>query len=139
MTTPQIIEGTLPLDRSARGRRARPVETPGPTGTAQESHRVLRVARLLALAHRLEHLVATGAVRNHAELARLGHVSYARISQIMNLLLLAPDIQEQILFWSLPPRGRDPIHLRHLQPIAANRNWHGQRRLWSALLMHCAG
>ena len=32
-----------------------------------------------------------------AELARLGRVSRARITQIMDLLMLAPEIQEEVL------------------------------------------
>jgi hypothetical protein len=51
----------------------------------------------------------------------------------MNLLLLAPDIQEKVLF--LPPtrHGRDPIHLARLQPIAKTLVWSQQRRLWATL------
>jgi hypothetical protein len=81
--------------------------------------RVPRVARLVALALRLEALVQSGAIATYAELARLGHVSRARITQIVNLRWLAPDLQEAVLF--LPPtaRGRDPIPLRQLQRVAA--------------------
>lgn len=60
--------------------------------------RVPRVARLLALAHRFEKLVQTGVAADYADLARLGRVTRARVTQIMNLLGLAPDIQEQILY-----------------------------------------
>jgi hypothetical protein len=45
----------------------------------------------MALALRLEELVRSGAVANYATLAALGRVSRARISQILNLVLLAPD------------------------------------------------
>jgi hypothetical protein len=95
---------------------------------------VSRVARLMALAIRFEHLVRTGAVTNYADLARLGQVTRARISQIANLLHLAPDIQEELLFWRRPPRGRDPLHLARLQPIAAAFDWKKQRRLWKDLV-----
>ena len=92
-----------------------------------------RVARLLALAIRFDKLIRSGEVADYAELARLAHVTRARITQIMNLLMLAPDIQEAILF--LPPveRGRDPIHLRQLQGIALVPHWRKQRRLWGSL------
>lgn len=58
----------------------------------------------------------------------------ARVSQILNLLHLAPDIQEELLF--LPPtlRGRDPLVLSDLLPIAAAFDWRKQRRLWRKLL-----
>ena len=69
--------------------------------------RVPRVSRLMALAIRLDQLIHDGAVSDQAELARLGHVSRARLTQIMNLLCLAPDIQEQILF--LPPTESDSL------------------------------
>jgi len=64
----------------------------------------------------------------------LGHVTRARISQILNLLHLAPDIQEALLF--LPPtvRGRDAIILADLMPIAAAVDWRKQRRLWRRLV-----
>ena len=60
----------------------------------------------MARALRFERLVRTGEVRDYADLARLGHVSHARITQIMNLLTLAPDIQEDILFLPRTLQGR---------------------------------
>ena len=72
-------------------------------------------------------------MRDYAELARLGHVSRARITQIANLTVLAADIQEEILF--LPPTktGHDPITIAHVQPIALTHSWTDQRRLWRRL------
>ena len=95
--------------------------------------RVPRLARLLALAIRFEELVRSGVVRDYATLARLGHVSRARISQITNLLHLAPDIQEDILFLDKTVHGRDRLHLRQLQPIARILDWQQQRWLWREL------
>jgi hypothetical protein len=48
-------------------------------------------------------LIQQGVVKDYADLARLGQVSRARITQIMNLLNLAPDIQEPILFSTQRP------------------------------------
>src|SRR5262249_34240853 len=95
--------------------------------------RVPRVARLMALALRLDELVRTGQVASYSDLATLGHVSRARISQIVNLIHLAPDLQEALLF--LPPtqRGRDAIILADGEPIAAALDWRKQRRLWRKL------
>lgn len=95
--------------------------------------RVPRIARLMALALRFQRLVESGSVRDYAELARLGHVTRARMTQIMNLLNLAPDIQEAVLF--LPPveSGRDPIRELHLRPIAATPDWRKQRQMWRRL------
>lgn len=98
-----------------------------------EPGRVPRVSRLIALAIRLERLLLEGAARDYADLARLGCVTRARLTQIMNLTLLAPDIQEELLF--LPPtlRGRDPISEPQLRTIAAVPDWMKQRRLWREL------
>jgi len=51
--------------------------------------RVPRVARLMALALRLDERVRTGRVGSYSALANLGQVTRARICQIMNLLHLA--------------------------------------------------
>jgi hypothetical protein len=88
----------------------------------------------MALAVRFEEYLRAGQVSDYSELAELGHVSRPRISQIMNLLNLAPDIQAAILFLPRTEHGRDPIHLRQLQPIAAAPDWRKQRRLWRELL-----
>jgi hypothetical protein len=95
--------------------------------------RVPRVSRLLALALRLDELVRAGVIADYATLAELAHVSRARVSQIMNLLVLAPEIQEALLFLPRTERGRDPIHLRQLQPLAAVLDWGQQRTLWRTL------
>jgi len=103
------IEGTVHIAR--RGRGGRPELREGPAPADPPPERVPRVARLMALAIKLEALVRTGVVRDYAELARLGRVTRARVTQVMNLTLLAPDIQEALLF--LPPvtAGREPLTL----------------------------
>ncbi len=118
---------------SGAGGRKRIVDPEHPAPRKTAKGRTARVARLMALAIHFEELLRGGVVADYAELARLGHVSRARISQVMNLLSLSPDIQEAILF--LPPtvRGRDPIRERHLRPIAAVPDWRRQRRMWRAL------
>jgi hypothetical protein len=91
------------------------------------------VSKLMALATRFDGLLRGGVVTDQAELARLGHVSRARMTQIMNLLHLAPDIPEELLFLPLIERGRDSLLERHLRPIAAVADWRKQRRLWREL------
>ena len=113
------------LDVPTRGQRPEQ-QTP-----AVES--IPRVARLMALARRLEGLVRDGRVNDYAELARLGHVSRARLSQILSLTLLAPDIQEAVLFLPRVDSGRDPITERDLRPIVAVLDWTKQRRMWTDL------
>ena len=96
--------------------------------------RVPRLTRLMALAIRFDDLIQSGGIENQADLARLGHVSRARVTQIMNLLHLAPDIQEAILFLPRVKRGHDPIREKHIRPIAAEIDWEEQRRMWKSLL-----
>ncbi len=96
--------------------------------------RVPRISRLMALAIRFDGLIRDGAIADQAKLARLGHVTRARVSQIMNLLCLAPDIQEALLFLPRVQRGRDPIQERTLRPIVAVADWRKQRRLWREML-----
>lgn len=85
-----------------------------------------RIARLLALAIRLEGLIREGRIQDYADAARRGKVTRARMTQIMKLVNLAPDIQETILF--LP--AASAINERNLRPIAARADWKEQRRLF---------
>jgi hypothetical protein len=93
----------------------------------------------MALAIHMQRLIDEGVVRNYAELARLGHVTRSRISQIMNLNLLAPDIQEEILFLPRVDHGRDPIREHAVRPIAATIDWGKQRRIWREVARDCRG
>ena len=91
---------------------------------AQTPERVPRIARLLALAHKFQGMLDRGDVESMAELARLGRVSRARITQIMDLLMLAPEIQEEILFRT------KPLPLRDLMRLARAGRWVDQRAVW---------
>jgi hypothetical protein len=117
------------FDTQRKGQRVMTTET---KAKPMAEGRIPRISRLMALAHHLERLVVTGQVKDYAELARLGHVSRARITQIMNLSLLAPEIQEEILFLPKTVAGHDPIKLRHLQAVALERDWGRQRERWNA-------
>ena len=135
MTLPRTVECAI---RGERGQKRSHRLSPGATtvGASLPPGRIPRIAKLLALAHKLDGLVRQGAIADYAALARLGHVSRARVTQIMSLLYLAPDIQEAVLF--LPPtrRGRDPIHLGQLQAIAGILDWPEQRARWRELWRH---
>jgi hypothetical protein len=67
------------------------------------------------------------------ELARLAMVTQPRITQVMNLLHLAPDIQEEILFLPKVLAGRDPIHEKQLRRICQEPRFARQRRMWQVL------
>ncbi|MEQ9410228.1 MAG: hypothetical protein RIK87_21005 [Fuerstiella sp.] len=124
------IESQIHFKRGRRSRKQiRFGEEPAPM-----PGRVPRVAKLMALAIRFEQLVADGVVADYAELSRLGHVTRARMSQIMNLLNLAPEIQEAILFLPRVEAGRDPVTERELRALVAIPDWRKQRKLWRALV-----
>jgi len=132
MTAAMTIECEVHFSNRAHGRKElRDGTAPTPPDVAPG--RIPRVSRLMALAIRFDELVRTGVVADYAELARLGQVSRARISQIMNLLQLAPEIQEAILFLPSIAFGRSALHLGQLQPIAAALNWQRQRSMWTRL------
>jgi len=94
---------------------------------------VPRISRLMALAVRFASLIDEGQVKDYADLARLGHVTRARATQIMNLLNLAPDIQEDLLFLPRTTSGHDAIREWQIRPIAAEPEWEWQRGMWAAL------
>ncbi len=112
-----------------RNRKVNAAEHPPKRAPLSCQGRVPRVARLMALAIKFQDMIDRGEIRDYAELARLGYVSRARVTQIMNLLNLAPNIQEEILF--LPPAfGRGPVTERHLRQLNSIIDWSEQRRLW---------
>lgn len=89
------------------------------------AEKVPRVARLLALAHKFQKMLDSGEVESMAELGRLGRVSRARVTQIMDLLMLAPEIQEEVLFGRVVP-------LKVLTATARQNVWVGQSRVFPA-------
>src|SRR5713101_8286217 len=91
---------------------------------------VPRITRLLALAVKFEGLLQQGVVKDYAELARLGQVSRARVTQIMNLLSLAPDIQQQILSWSREGPGGQSVRETSVRALSSEVMWSRQREQW---------
>ena len=118
-----------------RGPHTRKVmqDSPPPEPSPVPEGRIPRISRLMALAIRFDGLVRRGEVRDYADLARLGYVTRARITQIMNLLNLAPDIQEEILFLPRTVKGRDRLREKEVRPIAAVPHWSRQRKMWAKL------
>jgi hypothetical protein len=131
LNVPLRVEEAVHFGRVGRGGR-KGLEA-GKAAVAPPAGRVPRVSRLMALALRVETLIRDGVVKDYADVARLGGVSRARVSQIANLLLLAPDLQAQLLFLPLVGKGRDPVTLRDLQPITLTWDWKKQRKLWVGL------
>jgi len=120
------IDFTVPFRRVLAAQTlsvAPPTEPPG---------RAPRIARLLALAHKLDAMVRTGEITDYGQLARLGHISPARLTQIMVLLHLAPAIQEYILF--LAAADARFITELSLRKIAREPRWDRQRELFEQIL-----
>ena len=89
-----------------------------------------RITRLMSLAIRFEELLRKGIVQDYSQLARLGGVSRARITQIMNLRNLAPVIQERLL---LLPKQNYSLHEHAMRRIAAESDWRRQLEMFDQL------
>ena len=90
------------------------------------------VAKRLALAHHIAAQIEAGVYDDQADVARQHGLTRARLTQLMNLLLLAPDIQEEILALEVPA-GRQPLSERALRRLTESLLWTDQRVLWREL------
>ena len=91
--------------------------------------RPARVARMLALAHNLEAAIERGAYVDRADVARQLGVTRARVTQLLDLTLLAPDIQEQLLDMQAVD-GVEPLSERALREVVRATSWGEQRDVW---------
>lgn len=113
-----------------QGRGRRKVMREGHVPERISNGAIPRLSRLMAMAVHMQRLVDKGEVTDYADLARLGHVTRARVTQIMNLLHLAPDIQEDILCLPITDGSRASVSERMVRPIAAIPDWRKQRIMW---------
>ena len=128
----EAVKVTYKFHTSRKALGAPVLLKPGPAPKKMPKTRIPRISRLMALAHRFAGLLDTKQVTSMSELAACGRVTRARITQIMDLLLLAPDIQEALLY--LPAcEGRDPITLREMRYVCQPTNWAEQRARWAEL------
>jgi hypothetical protein len=121
-----IVERKMRFGQGGRGRKRKREAD----GSVTPRGRVPRVAKLMALAIRFDQLIRDGVVADQAELARIGHVSRARLTQIMNLLSLAPEIQESILWQPMVECGRDAVTEKRLRALVGELDWRKQRQMW---------
>ena len=121
MTRPAQARSTYTVDFTSKSPR---------WATQAATGRVPRVARTLALAHRIDGMIRAGELKDMANAARAIRITRARMTQIMNLLLLAPELQDAILDLPLVTSGRDPVSERALRRIVAEADWERQRELW---------
>jgi hypothetical protein len=113
--------------RRGRGKGFSAEAPPGP------SRRPARVAVTLALAHTIQRAIDSGEIRDQAEAARRMGLTRARVTQILDMTFLAPDLQEELLL--LPAiTGVNPLKERVLRSIV-RASWVNQRsrlkhKLW---------
>ena len=115
----------------AKGRRGDQGRKAGPT--MPEPPRIPRITRLMALAIKLQDMVDRGEVQDYADLSRLGYVSRARITQIMNLLNLAPQIQEALLFPSSGPNDFSPTCEHRIRRVSRLVLWTDQNATFGSV------
>ena len=130
MTRPLKITKEVHFRSMKRGRK---VLQEGVKAAPPTLGSVPRVSRVMALAIHMADLHRQGEVADYAELARLALVTRARMTQIMSLVLLAPDIQEEILYLPRVEGSRDSVAEKMVRPIAAVPDWRKQRVMWRAL------
>ncbi|MBI4910435.1 MAG: hypothetical protein HY820_42850 [Acidobacteria bacterium] len=121
------IEITIDMSMGRR-RGGRPKKASPPP--AKEPERIPRISRLMALAIKFQDMVDSGEVRDYADLARLGFVTRARLTQLMNLSLLAPDIQMRLL----EAKSTTMSSERHLRPVIRHAEWWVQRAAFTGRL-----
>ena len=87
----------------------------------------------------MQQLLSLGVQRNSTTLAREVGMTKSRLSQLLDLTLLAPDIQEEVLMTVGRPDERQPITERMLRRIVREADWEDQRRMWAAVRRVPAG
>jgi hypothetical protein len=109
-------------------------EKPKEGAARRRFDRYPRIVQVVALAIHFQDMLDRGEVRNHADLARLGCISRERMSQIMMLAWLAPDIQQEVLTLPTTPGGRFPVSETGLRIISRLTTWAEQRAAWEAIV-----
>jgi len=124
------IEVKVRLQPTVRQINRAPKKIAPAADPAAKRGRLPRITQVLAMALQFQEMIDRGEVHRHADLARLGCVSRERISQMMVLTWLAPDIQEAILRLPQMPGGRYPITEGTLRKMARLPLWEDQRARW---------
>ncbi len=132
-TRPRPGVRNLPFPLAALRRQPVVRGTIPPPQKQEPARRPARVAQMLALGHRIQAALDSGEYVDQAAAARALGVTRMRITQLLNLTFLAPDIQQEILFMEAVD-GREPLAERALRHVARRENWVEQRRAWLALL-----
>jgi hypothetical protein len=100
----------------------------------EETGRVPRISRIMALVIKLEQMVRERQAPTYASLAEAGQLSRARLSQLMTLANLAPSIQETVLLLPRRRSGPEVVTEKQLRDIAQQVDWTWQRKLFDSLM-----
>jgi hypothetical protein len=131
MSKPVSVDFQFSIKQRGRGAKKRIVEGAAQSDESKPAlERIPRISRYMALAIHFEDLIRQGVVNDYADLARLGHVTRARVTQIMNLRLLAPEIQEELLQRSMDTHESNSVSLKELQELSMDASWESQRKKW---------
>lgn len=131
MSKPVSVDFQFSIKQRGRGAKKRIVEGAAQSDESKPAlERIPRISRYMALAIHFEDLIRQGIVTDYADLARLGHVTRARATQIMNLRLLSPEIQEELVFLESHNERSNAVQLKLLQSIAMEKSWPRQRMRW---------
>jgi len=118
----------LPIFRARRRRVAFVDSVEAAHGVAR---RPAKVALMLALAHHIQAAIDRGLVPDRSTVARRFGLTTARLTQVLDLLLLAPDIQAHLLELEAID-GREPLTEKHVRSLCLVRYWAEQRLEWKA-------
>lgn len=124
----RVISGSLFRER----KQAVSFTTAPPPPPRPPARRPAHVAKMLALALHLAASIERGLVADQAAVARKLGLTRARITQLLDLTLIAPDVQAQILALEVVD-GREPLRERQLRPVVAAGMWPQQRAVWRML------
>jgi hypothetical protein len=108
-----------------------------PTPPPPPVFRTPRITKYMALAIHLQGLIDDNKVLDYSHIASLAGLTRARITQIMNLNLLAPRIHEDIIFLPKIRQGSDPISERAIRSIALEPRWDKQITAWKEISEKC--
>ncbi|MEO8182404.1 MAG: hypothetical protein ABI895_26505 [Deltaproteobacteria bacterium] len=120
---PRVVTGQLHRVQRGHGKRFVQEPPPGPV------RRPARVAVMLALAHKIQEAISRGQVRDQADVARRLGFTRARLTHLLDLRFLAPDLQENVLLLEAVD-GAEPVSERILRSIAHLGSWSAQRSAW---------
>ena len=130
----EVTRGSKGSKRIAPATTAQQEATPpAPLRPVLDQSSIPKLTRLLVLGHHLDRLVRDGVVRDYTQLARLTGLSKARVTQILNLTMLPPDIQlEVLLLDSADARKHRVFEKTAARLAAAHCDWNDQRAAWNS-------